>query len=149
MANWPQVSVDTEKEFDMCFVCGQKNPVGLKLKFTQDGQTVRTEFTPGKLYQGWSGLVHGGIISSVLDEAMSYAALFSGVNTVTAKMQTRFKRPAQTGEPLIITARLTKKTRRLAEAKAAVSLKDGTPIADGTATMFILSQRKEWPKGDA
>jgi uncharacterized protein (TIGR00369 family) len=146
MANWPQVSVDTEKDFDLCFVCGQKNPIGLKLHFTQDGQTVRTEFTPDKLYQGWSGLVHGGIISSVLDEAMSYAALFSGVNTVTARMQTRFKRPAQIGEPLIITARLTKKTRRLAEAKAEVSLKDGTPIADGTATMFILSIRKEWPK---
>lgn len=148
MANWPQVSVDTEKEFEMCFVCGQKNPIGLKLKFIQDGPTVRTEFTPNKLYQGWSGLVHGGIISSVLDEAMSYAALFSGVNTVTAKMQTRFKRPAQTGELLVITGRLTKKTRRLAEAKAEVSLKDGTPIADGTATMFILSQRKEWSKSD-
>jgi uncharacterized protein (TIGR00369 family) len=148
MANWPQVSVDTEKEFEMCFVCGQKNPIGLKLNFTHDGQTVRTEFTPDKLYQGWSGLVHGGIISSVLDEAMSYAALFSGVNTITAKIQTRFKRPAQTGEPLIITGRLTKKTRRLAEAKAEVSLKDGTPIADSTATMFILSQRKEWPKSD-
>jgi uncharacterized protein (TIGR00369 family) len=146
MANWPQVSVDTEKDFDLCFVCGQENPIGLKLHFTQDGQTVRTEFTPDKLYQGWAGLVHGGIISSVLDEAMSYAALFSGVNTVTARMQTRFKRPAQIGEPLIITAHLTKKTRRLAEAKAEVLLKDGTPIADGTATMFILSSRKEWPK---
>ncbi len=148
MANWPQPSVDTEKDFDMCFVCGPKNPIGLKLHFTQDGQTVSTEFTPDKLYQGWSGVVHGGIIGSVLDEAMSYAALFSGVNTVTARMQTRFKRPAQIGEPLIITAWLTKKTRRLVEAKAEVSLKDGTPIADGTATMFILSQRKEWPKGN-
>ena len=147
MANWPQVSVDTEKEFDMCFVCGQENPIGLKLHFTWDGKTVRTEFTPDKLYQGWAGLVHGGIISSVLDETMSYAALFSGVNTITARMQARFKRPAQIGEPLVITARLTKKTRRLAEAKAEVSLKDGTPIADGTATMFILSQRKE-PKGN-
>jgi len=146
MVNWPQVSVDTEKEWSLCFVCGQKNPIGLKLNFTWDGKTVSTEFTPDKLYQGWSGMVHGGIIGCVLDEAMSYAALFSGVNTVTAKMQARFKRPAQIGEPLVITAWLTKKTRRLVEAKAEVSLKDGTPIADSTATMFILSQRKEWPK---
>ena len=147
MTNWPQVSVVTEKEWSLCFVCGQENPVGLKLNFAWDGKTVSTEFTPDKFYQGWSGTVHGGIIGCVLDEAMSYSALFSGVNTVTAKMQARFKRPAQIDEPLVITAWLTKKTKRLAEAKAEASLKDGTLIADGTTTMFILSQRKEWSSG--
>jgi len=148
MANWPQVSVDTEKEFYMCFVCGQKNPVGLKLNFAWDGKTARAEFTPGKFHQGWSGVVHGGIISCVLDEAMSYAALFEGVNTITAKMQARFKRPVQIGEHVVITGWVTKKSRRLVEAKGEVSLKDGTPIADSTATMFILSPREE-PKGNA
>jgi uncharacterized protein (TIGR00369 family) len=148
MANWPQVSVDTEKEFDKCFVCGQKNPVGLKLNFARDGKKARAEFTPDKLHQGWSGVVHGGIISCVLDEAMSYAALFSGVNTITAKMQTRFKRPVQIGEHVVIIGWVTRKTRRLVEAKGEVSLKDGTPIADSTATMFILSPREE-PKANA
>ena len=147
MANWPQVSVDTEKEWSLCFVCGQKNPIGLKLHLAWDGKTASTEFTPDKLYQGWSGTVHGGILSCVLDETMNYAALFSGVNTVTAKMQTRFRNPAQVGKPLVVTARLTKKTKRLVEAQAEAQLKDGTPIADSTATMFILSQRKEWPSG--
>lgn len=109
MVNWPQISIDTEKEFDMCFVCGQKNPIGLKLNFTRQGKEVKAEFTPGKLHQGWSGVVHGGIISSILDEAMSYAALFDGVNTITAKMQARFKRPVRIGEHLTITAHLTKR----------------------------------------
>jgi len=148
MANWPQVSVDTEKEYDMCFVCGPKNPIGLKLHFTQEGKKVKAEFTPQKNHQGWSGLVHGGIISCLLDEAMSYAALFSGVNTVTAKMQSRFKRPARIGEHLTVTAAVTRKTRRLVEARAEVRLKDGTLIADSIATMFILSARQE-PRGNA
>lgn len=148
MINWPQVTIDTEKEWSLCFACGQGNPIGLKLKFTWDGKTARAEFTPGKFHQGWSGVIHGGIISCVLDEAMSYAALFSGVNTITAKMQARFKRPAQIDEPLIITACLTKKTRRLAEAKAEISLKDGTPVADSIATMFILTQREEKSKSN-
>jgi uncharacterized protein (TIGR00369 family) len=143
MTNWPQTSVDTEKEFDMCFACGQKNPIGLKLNVIPDGKGVKAEFTPSKFHQGWSGVVHGGIISCLLDEATSYAALFSGVNTITAKMQARFKRPAQIGEPLTITARVTRKTRKLVEAKGEVRLKDGTPVADSTATMFILSPRKE------
>ena len=142
MANWPQVSVDIKKERDMCFACGQKNPIGLKLKFAWDGKVARTEFTPGKLHQGWAGVVHGGIISCLLDEAMSYAALFSGADSLTAKMQTRFRRPLPIDESLTITASLTKKTRRLVETKAEMSLKDGTVVADSTATMFVIGQKK-------
>ena len=149
MANWPQVSIDTEKEFDMCFACGQKNPIGLKLNFAWDGKVVKAEFTPNKFHQGWSGVVHGGIISCLLDEAMSYAALFAEVNSLTARMQTRFRRPVQIDETLTIAARVTKKTRKLVEAKAEIWLKDGTPVADSTATMFILSPREEKSKSNA
>jgi len=148
MANWPQVSIDTEKEFNMCFACGQKNPIGLKLNFDWDGKAARAEFIPDKFHQGWSGLVHGGIISCLLDEAMSYAALFEGVNSLTAKMQTRFRHPVQIDKPLIITASLTKKTRKLVEAKAEISLKDSTPVADSIATLFILNQREEKAKSN-
>jgi uncharacterized protein (TIGR00369 family) len=143
MSNWPQVSIEMEKEREMCFACGQKNPIGLKLNFSWDGKEARTEFTPTEFHQGWAGVVHGGIITCLLDEAMSYAALFNGVNSLTARMQTRFRRPLEIGKPLIITASVTKKTRKLVEAKAEMSLRDGTPVAESTATMFIISQRKE------
>jgi acyl-coenzyme A thioesterase PaaI-like protein len=132
-----------EKDLDMCFGCGQKNPIGLKLNFSWDGRVARTEFTPNRLHQGWSGVVHGGIIACLLDEAMSYAARFSGVDSLTARMQARLRRPLPIVELLIITASLTRKTRKLAEARAEVSLRDGTVVADGTATMFLLGQRKE------
>jgi uncharacterized protein (TIGR00369 family) len=132
-----------EKEWEMCFACGQKNPIGLKLKFTWDGKVARAEFTPNEFHQGWVGVVHGGIIACLLDEAMSYAAMFGGANSLTARMQTRFRRPLQIEEPLTITASLTKKTRRLVEAKAELALRDGTVVADSTATMFVLSQRKK------
>ena len=148
MTNWPQMSIDMKKSLDMCFACGKDNPIGLKLRFEWDGKVAKAEFTPGKLYQGWSGILHGGIITCLLDEAMSYAALFSGVNTVTAKMQARFKRPVQIGEHLTVTAAVTKKTRRLVEARGEVRLKDGALIADSIATMFILSTRQE-PRGNA
>jgi uncharacterized protein (TIGR00369 family) len=148
MANWPKVSVNIEKEFDMCFACGQKNPIGLKLKFVREGKVAKAEFTPNKFHQGWAGVVHGGIIACLLDEAMSYATLFAGVNSLTAKMQTRFRRPLQIGEPLTITASLIKKTRKLVEAKAGIRLKDGTLVADSTATMFVLSPREEKAKNN-
>jgi uncharacterized protein (TIGR00369 family) len=142
MANWPQVSVDMEKEFGMCFACGQKNPIGLKLHFSWDGKEARAEFTPNAFHQGWAGVVHGGIIACILDEAMSYAALFNGVNSLTAKMETRFRRPLEIDKPLIITASVTRKTRKLVETKAEMLLKDGSLVADSTATMFITGQRK-------
>jgi uncharacterized protein (TIGR00369 family) len=142
MSNWPKVAVEIDKDFDMCFACGPKNPVGLKLKFIQEGKGVKAEFTPSELHQGWSGVVHGGIIGCILDEAMSYATLYAGVNCLTARMQTRFKRPLPTGQPLVITARITRQTRKLVETEAEMHLTDGTPVADSTATMFIAAPRE-------
>lgn len=154
MKNWPQISVDTEKGYRLCFGCGRDNPIGLKLSFQWDGKTARAEFTPTKLYQGWAGLVHGGIIMSILDEAMAYAALFEGINCITAKMQVKLSRLTPIDEPLIITASTIKKTRKLVESKAAISLKDGTLIAEGTATQFVVNtktaiKKEEKPKSNA
>lgn len=146
---WPQVSIDTEKDIDMCFGCGRNNPIGLKLNFRQDGKTVKAEFTPSKLYQGWADVVHGGIIYCILDEAVSYAAVYEGFNCVTAKMEARLRSTAPIGKPLVITSYMTKNTRRLLDAKASISLKDGTLIAEGTATMFVINKREDKPKSDA
>ena len=67
-------------------------------------ETAKTEFTPTKFYQGWPGILHGGIIATILDEAMSYAVRFSGWDFLTAKMQVEFKRPVLIDERLIITS---------------------------------------------
>lgn len=143
MRNWPQISIDTEESLAMCFGCGRDNPIGLKLNFKWDNKTARAEFTPTKSHQGWSGVVHGGIIGCLLDEAMGYATFFEGIVCLTARMQVRIKRPALIGEPLIITSSVTRRTRKLVETKAAVSLKDGTPVAQSTATMFVIHSKQE------
>ena len=141
MAGWPQISIDTNREYNLCFGCGQNNPIGLKLNFQWDGKTARAEFTITESYQGWPGLAHGGIITCLLDEAMGWAAMLEGIYGVTAEMQARLRRPVAIGETLIITGSLTKKNRKLVKAKAAISLKDGTLIAEGTATQFIVSTK--------
>jgi acyl-coenzyme A thioesterase PaaI-like protein len=87
--------------------------------------------------------VHGGIITCLLDEAMSYAALYAGVNSLTARMQTRFKRPLPIGELLTVTGWVTRKTRRLVETKAELKLAYGTLVAESTATMFIFMIGRE------
>ena len=156
MTTWPQISIDTERGYRMCFGCGPDNPIGLKLNFQWDGKTARAELTPGEFYQGWAGVLHGGIIMCILDEAMGYAALFEGMNCVTAKMQVKLRRLASIDEPLTITSSTIKKTRKLVETKATISLKDGTLIAEGTATQFVINTRtgdttneEEKPKSNA
>ena len=53
MANWPQVSIDTEKDLNICFACGQKNPMGLKINFDWNGKRAVAEFVPSQFHQGW------------------------------------------------------------------------------------------------
>ena len=156
MGDWPKVSIDTTKNLDMCFACGWNNPIGLKLSFEWDDKTAKTEFTPTEFHQGWSGIVHGGIIQCLLDEAMGYATRFEGLDCLTVEMHARLKRPALINEPLIITSSVIKKTRRLIKTKAAISLKDGTLVAEGTAKHFVVNQKsrdtshdEEEPKGNA
>jgi len=80
-------------ENPLCFACGKDNKWGLKLSFKNiDGKAV-TEFTPHLYYQGYKETVHGGIISTILDESMVYAALFHNKEVVTARLSVRFKHP--------------------------------------------------------
>lgn len=138
MVNLPQVSINTDMSDSLCFGCGRNNPFGLKLNFKWDGKTARAEFIPTKFYQGWPGVVHGGIITCMLDEAIGYAAHFEGINCVTAKMQIKFNRPALVDELLVITSSLTRNTRRLIEAKASIFSQDGILVAEGSATHIVI-----------
>lgn len=143
MINLPQIPTDLDTTYNMCFGCGRDNPIGLKLSFQWDGKTARAEFFPREEHQGWQGYVHGGIVACLLDEAMAYAAHYSGVNCVTARMEVRLRQMVKVNEPLILTSSVSKQNRRLIETKATVSLRDGTAIAEGTSTLFIISARKE------
>ena len=138
MVDLPRISLNTDLNEGLCFGCGHNNPIGLKLKFTKDGDTCRAEFTPDKAHQGWPGVVHGGILACLLDEAMSYATYFEGVTCLTASMQVRLRQPVKVEEPLVITASVTRNSRKLFETRARVCLKDGTVAAESTAKQFII-----------
>ncbi len=146
MTVWPQISINADRDFSHCFGCGQNNPIGLKLDFRWDGQTARAEFTPTELHQGWSGMVHGGIIICLIDEAMAYASLFQDVICVTAKIQVQLKRLTPINQPLLVTASVAEKTRKLVRTKARVTLQDGTLIAEVTATQFVVDSRRRGNK---
>ncbi len=119
-----------------CFVCGEKNPKGLKIKFqvNREKQAIHTVFTVDPAYQGWDGVVHGGILSTLLDEAMANLVYELGFNAIVASLEVRFKRPAPVLQPLTIDGQITEVHKKLVKAKASIAREDGTVLATGMAS---------------
>ena len=117
-----------------CFVCGEANSAGLRLRFHTDGRVVRTEFTPSPGHSGFQQLVHGGIISAVLDEIMVWAcAVATRQFGFCAEMTLRFQNPLRPGERATATAELVSNRRdRIFEAKAELRNSGGTLLASAT-----------------
>ncbi len=94
----------TEKiiNYSGCFICGEDNPVGLRLDFFFDRENRKawTEFSPGREHEGYRNLLHGGIISSLLDEVMAKAILVEEIPVVTSRLIVEYKKPALIGEKL-------------------------------------------------
>ncbi len=103
-----------------CFACGTENPIGLKLKFENTGGGVVANFTPGKEHQGFINVVHGGILSTLMDEAMAHAVLAREIKAVTARMSLSFKKPTRIGEPLTVNGRIIEKKGRIIKTAASI-----------------------------
>jgi len=90
-----------------CFACGTANPIGLNLEFYCLGDVVCSEITLEKVHEGWDNMAHGGIVSTLLDELMSWAIMYSKrVLLVTRKMDVKYIKPVLIGSPLTVTGRL-------------------------------------------
>jgi uncharacterized protein (TIGR00369 family) len=130
------------ESYGNCFVCGENNPNGLRLSFEIDNErkTLKTTFVASPIFQGWDGIVHGGIVSTLLDEAMAKLVYELGFHAVTASLEIKFKNPAPILTPLIIYGEITEVNRRLIRAKARVVKQDGTVLATGAST-FVQRAR--------
>ena len=86
-----------------CFACGTANPIGLNLQFYRFGDAVYSDIILEKNHEGWENMAHGGIVSTLLDEVMSWTIMyFKKIFLVTRKMEVKYIRPVLIGTPLII-----------------------------------------------
>jgi uncharacterized protein (TIGR00369 family) len=122
-----------------CFVCGKKNPIGLKLDFSFDGKTITTEFVPQKEHQGYFNIVHGGIISTLLDEVMVKLAIEMGMPAVTAHMDIRLRKALNVGEKITVQAKILEDTKKLVTAYAKAVTEDNVVVADATGKLMKIS----------
>lgn len=84
-----------------CFACGTENPIGLNMQFYHMDDMVCSDITLKKNHEGWENMAHGGIISTLLDEVMSWTVLyFKRTFLVTRKMDMKYIKPVPLGVPL-------------------------------------------------
>ena len=125
-----------------CFVCGEANPLGLNLRFETDGRVVRSRFEPRTEHAGFRQTVHGGLIATVLDEAMVWAcAVRTARFGFCAELNVRFVRPLSPGQSVTITAELTNNRRgKLFEAGAELRDHNGHVLASATGKYIPVKE---------
>lgn len=115
-----------------CFACGKYSVDGMHLRFAPDGERgVRAEVILPPRFQGWRGTAHGGIVMTMLDEAMAHACGTIGERGMTAATQFRFRAPVPLGKTLILTGTVKWKRRNVIGLESAVSSAEGTLLATG------------------
>ncbi len=125
------------RDIQNCYVCGRENPVGLAVEFQIDAEAraIRAKFIPKDAHQGYEGIVHGGILSALLDEAMAKLAFSLGIPAVTAEITIKFKSPASPGEELNIFGMLLRETHGLIHAEA--KIERGTVLVAEAAAKLL------------
>ncbi len=122
-----------------CFACGPLNPYGLKLKIEvkPNGESY-VEFVPRREYEGYHGIMHGGITSTILDEIMVYACKSYGVDVVTAKMEVRFLKPVPIGRKLVAKGKVIEKKGKAYFTEGEIRGENGSILARAKGTFFPI-----------
>jgi acyl-coenzyme A thioesterase PaaI-like protein len=128
-----------------CFVCGIDNPIGLHLKFYQTGLgEVTADINLSNTYQGYPGIVHGGIIAAMLDEAAGRAHM-GPVEAprfmFTARLDVRYRKNVPVGQPLRLVGKAGPTKSRTAEGYSAIYDQDGVLLADADALLVNVPER--------
>jgi acyl-coenzyme A thioesterase PaaI-like protein len=140
----PAQAMPTPISDDYCFVCGKDNPKGFKIqvRYLEAEMAAETELSLPREFQGWADVIHGGILSTMLDELMAHAVWHFAGPGVTLSMEVRFHQPLKPDEPILVRGVLHTQngSRRLAEGEI-IRLADNTRIASGKSRFLLLNDK--------
>lgn len=132
-----------------CFGCGSLNIHGLQLQLYPDPESngVFALFTPSSAFEGYGGMVHGGIVATVLDEVMAWSLYRIGAWAVTARMETRYRQPLVVDVPTRATGRIDRQRGRVFDLSATIRrVSDDVILAEATAVFMRVpeGQAERW-----
>jgi hypothetical protein len=117
---------------DFCFACGMKNPLGLQLKFYLDGERMCARVTPMDHWQGYHGVLHGGLQATILDDLMNnHLFRVQRVWTATAELKLRYRLPVPLDRELLFYSELVGGQSRVWELRGAcmlAAMPEGKPL---------------------
>jgi len=134
------VPLDTKT--DQCWVCGPGNASGLKVAFEPHGDNgSRAEYVARAEHGGWPGVLHGGMLLALMDEALGWSLYFHGSGGLTARFDARFRQPVPIGSNLVVRAWTVERRGRLVKARAEVRMNtdEGPLVAEADASMFVAA----------
>jgi uncharacterized protein (TIGR00369 family) len=126
------------KNSRLCFGCGKDNDAGLRLEFElRDDGRLETRFTPRDIHGSWEGVFHGGLMATLLDEAMLAYLYLNGKNATTGSLAVRFRRPVRLGEELRVLAWASGGRGRMVEMRSRAE-RNGETVAEGSARCVVI-----------
>ena len=124
-----------------CFACGLENDLGLKLTFYEDGEGgALGHYSIAKQFEGYPGIAHGGIVATIMDEALIRALILEDHQRMffTAKLTTRLRKQVPVEKPLKITAKIISDRGRTAEAESKIFDQSGELLAEAQGLMVAV-----------
>lgn len=132
-----------------CFGCAPDNPIGLHMEFFEEGEQVICFWRPQEHFEGWVGVLHGGIVSTLVDETAGWVVTRKlQAAGMTSRLNMRFHKAIMSNEvQLTIKAHLVEQRRNIATIEATVENAHGEVCAEGQAIYFVLSDEKSAEMG--
>jgi uncharacterized protein (TIGR00369 family) len=127
-----------------CFACGDTNPIGLQLALHVATDSCWTELEVAERFQGWEGMVHGGVVSTILDEVLSWSCIGEDLWAVTARLSVEYKKPVMIGRRIRAEGRIVERRRRLiTTAGRIVDLESGDVLATAEGVHIVVDAAKK------
>lgn len=127
-----------------CFACGELNEIGLHLKLSLEPGRCSTELEMPRRFEGWEGIIHGGILCTIMDEVMAWALVQDDSWGVTARMSVDFRKPVTVGQKVRAEGWITESRRRVHVTAAKITdAETGVELASAQATYVAASEARK------
>lgn len=130
-------------DYQHCFACGKQNPYGLHMHFRLENGVIVADFLPQAEHQGFPGVIHGGIVATVMDEALNRTSMLTNTPawTMTGRLEVRYRQYVPYGPQLRVRAWLEKQRGRMVQAAGNLTLAadEQTILAEAQGMFMALT----------
>jgi len=127
-------------DFHNCFGCSQNNQHGLKLRFWYTPDGCRSYYTIPSEYSGFSGIAHGGIIATMLDEVAAWTIIVHYLRLgITQNISIRYLKPVKTCTEILIEGKIIENNEKSAKILSIISSNEGKVLAEAKSNWLIPS----------